>query len=85
MTAVGSRIMHGARHEARAYVASGRSAVLSGLQTLADPGYTDVADVDLVRAKRPAGENLLEAHAQFDTALSAIHAAVERTISHLTT
>jgi hypothetical protein len=85
LAAVGAVPVHGARHDAHAYAASGLADSLNNLHTLADLGYTGVDGIDIVPIKRLAGGELDESQATFNTELSAIRAAVEHVIAHLKT
>lgn len=82
LVAVGATPVHGARHDAHAYAASGLCEVLTDLHTLADLG---VDGIDLVPVKRRAGADHDETQAAFNTDLSKIRAAVEHAIAHLKT
>jgi hypothetical protein len=85
VAAIGAIPIPGARHDAHAYAASGLAATLQDLHTLADLGYIGVDGIDIVPIKRLPGGQLNEADTQFNTALSAIRAAVEHAIAHLKT
>lgn len=85
LAAVGAIPVHGARHDAHAYQASGLAGSLSGIHTLADLGYTGVDGIDIVPIKRLAGGDLDDSQAEFNTHLSAIRATVEHVIAHLKT
>jgi hypothetical protein len=81
---VGGQIpVHGARHDAHAYAASGLAATLTDIHTLADFGY--VGFDGIVPTKKPAGIDLNTDQTEFNTQLSAIRAAVERAAAHLKT
>ena len=77
--------MHGARHDAYAYQASGLKDLLTSVDTAADLGYTGVAGIRIVPLRTPPGGQLDDSQAAFNTALSKIRAAAERAIAHLTT
>jgi hypothetical protein len=85
LVAVGMTIVHGARHDAHAYAASGLADLLADIDTVADSGYVGVDGIDLVPYKKPPGRELHESQAAFNTALSGIRAAVERAVAHLKT
>ncbi|MGH3973690.1 MAG: transposase family protein [Pseudonocardiaceae bacterium] len=85
LAAVGPIPVHGARHDAHAFDASGLAAALTDLATLADLGYVGVTGIELVPFKRLPGADLTTSQAEFNTALSKIRAAVEHAIAHLKT
>jgi hypothetical protein len=85
LAAVGPIPVHGARHDAHAFAASGLTAVLTDMPTAADLGYVGVHGIDIVPFKRPPGGDLTTTQAQFNTSLSKIRAAVEHAIAHLKT
>src|SRR5258707_6930791 len=70
LVAVGMTIVHGARHDAHAYAASGLADLLADIDTVADSGYVGVDGIDLVPYKKPPGRELHESQAAFNTALS---------------
>jgi transposase len=77
--------VHGARHDAHAYAASGLAEALSGLHTAADLGYVGVTGIDVVPVRKPAGHDLHPDHVAFNNQLSPIRAAVERAVAHVKT
>jgi hypothetical protein len=85
LAAVGPIPVHGARHDAHAFAASGLTALLADMPTAADLGYVGVEGIEIVPFKRFPGGDLDTAQAEFNTALSKIRAAVERAIAHLKT
>ncbi|HZA16740.1 MAG TPA: transposase family protein [Pseudonocardiaceae bacterium] len=85
LAAVGPIPVHGARHDAHAFTASGLAALLADTPTAADLGYVGVEGIEIVPFKRLPGGNLTTSQAEFNTALSKIRAAVEHAISHLKT
>ncbi|MGH3632206.1 MAG: transposase family protein [Sciscionella sp.] len=85
VAAVGATPVHGARHDAHAYAASGLAAALAGLHTVADLGYVGVDGIDLAPIRKPAGTDLHDTQARFNTQLSKIRAAVEHANAHLKT
>jgi DDE superfamily endonuclease len=85
LAAVGPIPVHGARHDAHAFAASGLTAVLADLPTAADLGYVGVQGIEIVPFKRPPDGDLNTSQAEFNTALSKIRAAVEHAIAHLKT
>jgi hypothetical protein len=85
VVAISTTPVHGARHDAYAYAASGLAAALTELHTAADLGYVGVGGIDVVPVKKPAGQDLHPDHAAFNNQLSPIRAAVERAVAHLKT
>jgi hypothetical protein len=82
IAAIGPVPVHGARHDAYAYAASGLAELLAGLHTMADLGYVGVGGIDLVPAKRLPGRDLHERQLVFNKDHSVIRAAVERAVAH---
>ena len=85
LAAVGPVPVHGARHDAYAFAASGLAAVLTDYPTLADLGYVGVDGIDTVPYKRFPATDLNAGQIAFNTALSKARAAVEHAIAHLKT
>ena len=85
VAAIGPVPVHGARHDAHAYAASGLKDLIAGHDTAADLGYTGVDGITTVPCKTPPGGNLHESQTAFNSGLSAIRAAVERAVAHLKT
>lgn len=85
IAAIGPVPVHGARHDAHAFGASGLKDLLAGADTAADLGYTGVAGIQVVPFRTPPGGHLDGSQAAFNTALSKIRAAVEHAIAHLKT
>jgi hypothetical protein len=85
LAAVGPIPVHGARHDAHAFAASGLTALLADMPTAADLGYVGVEGIEIVPFKRLPGGDLDNAQTDFNTALSKIRAAVEHAIAHLKT
>lgn len=85
LAGVGTTPVHGARHDAHAYTASGLAEALTGVHTAADLGfgYTGVAGIDLIPIRKPAGAELHESQSAFNNELSSVCAAVEHAIAHL--
>jgi hypothetical protein len=70
--------VHGARHDAYAYEASGLKSPLENVRNnAADLGYTGVDGIDIVPYGRPPGRHLNDWQGEFNTHLSKIRAAVE--------
>jgi hypothetical protein len=85
VAAVGLFAVHGARHDAYAFEASGLKAALKDIHAAGDLGYVGVGGVDVIPFKRSAGCDLRDCEAEFNAAFSRIRAAIERAISHLKT
>jgi transposase len=85
IAAIGPLAVHGARHDAHAFEASGLKAKLAGIETAADLGYIGVEGITIVPYKKPVGIDLLDSRTESNTLLSKIRAAVERAIAHVKT
>jgi len=85
IAAVGPFAVHGARHDAFAFEASGLKGILAGIHAAADLGYVGVEGIDIVPVKRLAAGKLDECQTEFNVAFSKIRAAVERAVAHLKT
>jgi hypothetical protein len=77
--------VHGARHDAYAFAASGLKAALKDIHAAGDLGYVGVEGVDVIPFKRSAGCDLHDCDVAFNAALGRIRAAIERAIAHLKT
>jgi hypothetical protein len=82
IAAVGPFAVHGARHDAYAFEASGLKAILADIPAAADLGYIGVDGIEIIPIKRAAGCDLRACDAEFNTAFSKVRAAVERAIAH---
>jgi hypothetical protein len=85
LAAIGPYPVHGARHYAHAYGASGLKDLMEDIHTLADLGYIGVEGVDLVPIKRRPGQELSEKAKRANLGLSKVRAAVERAVAHVKT
>src|SRR3954471_15784261 len=72
LVAVGATPVHGARHDAHAFAASGLAVLLAETPTVADLGYVGVEGIDIVPVKRLPGDDLTKNQAEFNAALSKI-------------
>jgi hypothetical protein len=57
IVAISTTPVHGARHDAHAYAASGLADALADLHTVADLGYVGVDGIDLVPTTPPSTPN----------------------------
>jgi hypothetical protein len=83
IVAIGPFAVHGARHDAYAFEASGLKGILADVPAAGDLGYVGVEGIGIVPVKRAAGCGLRVCDAEFNTAFSKIRAAIERAIAHL--
>jgi hypothetical protein len=60
IAAIGPLSVHGARHDAYAYAASGLADLVAGLHRIGDLGYVGVAGIDLIGYKRLPRHELSE-------------------------
>jgi len=82
---VGPVAVHGARHDAHAFEASGLKELLTGIPTVADLGYVGVDGIETAPIKNGAGGELRPCDSEFNTELSQLRSAVERAVAHLKT
>ena len=81
VAATGAVPVHGARHDAHAFQASG----LKNLPAAADPGYTGVDGIAIVPFRTPPGGRLHDSQAAFNKEPSGIRAAAERAVASVKT
>ena len=81
VAAIGAVPVHGARHDAHAFQASG----LKNLPAAADPGYTGVDGIAIVPFRTPPGGRSHDSQAASSKELSGIRAAAERAAASVKT
>ncbi len=85
VAAIGPVPLHGARHDAYAFEASGLKALLENSRepdnTGADLGYIGVSGIGIVPFKRVNGRELKDWQREFNTDLSKIRSAVEHAVA----
>jgi hypothetical protein len=81
LVAVGETPVHGARHDAHAYAASGLAEELAGLDTVADLGYLGVEGIHIAPIRKPPHADLHPSQTEFNAQLSKIRAAVEHAVA----
>ena len=85
VAAIGPDPVHGARHDAHAFEASGLKTLLAGLPAAADLGYTGVEGIAIVPFRTPPGGRLHDSQTAFNKELSGIRAAAERAVASVKT
>ena len=89
VAAIGPVPVHGARHDAYAFEASGLKEILeksiTAGNTGADLGYIGVDGIGVVPFKRLSGAELLDWQREFNTIFSKIRAAVEHAVAKVKT
>lgn len=85
VAAVGPVPVHGARHDAHAFAASGLKDLISRHGAVGDLGYTGVDGITITGCKTPPGGGLHPSQATFNKDISSIRAANERAVAHLKT
>jgi hypothetical protein len=85
VAAIGPDPVHGARHDAHAFEASGLKTLLAGLPAAADLGYLGVEGIAIVPFRTPPGGQLHDSQAAFNKDLSGIRAAAERAVASVKT
>ena len=86
VAAIGPVPVHGARHDAYAFDASGLKALLEHLvNKVADLGYTGVDGIEIVPFKRSGGKELGDSQSEFNALLSRIRSAVEHAVAKVKT
>ena len=85
VAAIGPVPVHGARHDAYAFEASGLKDLLEKSRnpddTAADLGYIGVDGIGIVPFRKPKGGKLKDWQREFNTALSKIRSTVEHAIA----
>jgi hypothetical protein len=74
--------VHGSRHDAHAWGASGLAEHLAGFDIIADLGYVGVASMT-TGTRRQSGVELTDRERTLNASLSGIRASIERAIAHL--
>lgn len=89
VAAIGPIPVHGARHDAYAFAASGLKALLEKSRnrddTAADLGYIGVDGIGTVPFRKPEGGKLEDWQREFNTTLSKIRSAVEHAVAKVKT
>lgn len=81
LLAVGTPV-HGARHDAHCWHASGLADSMAGMHILADLGYVGVDGLETGIRRKP-GQRLTDRERTLNRSLSAVRSAIERAIAHL--
>lgn len=81
LLALGNPI-HGSRHDAHAYSASGLADRLAGCEVIADLGYVGVAGI-MTGTRRPPGGQLTDRQRTANQSLSGVRSVIEQTIGHI--
>ena len=82
IAAVGPLAVHGARHDAYAFQASGLKEILAGIPAIGDLGYVGVEGVDIVPIKRAVTCELRDCDKEFNTGIAKIRALNEQAVAH---
>lgn len=89
VAAIGPVPVHGARHDAYAYEASGLKEILDATgdpeNSGADLGYVGVDGIRIVPFKKPSGGELLEWQREFNAIYSKVRATVEHAVAKVKT
>jgi hypothetical protein len=85
LAAIGPLAVHGARHDAHAFAASGLKELLADIPTAGDLGYVGVEGISITPIKRAAGCDLRECDEEFNLTFNSIRAAIERAVATLKT
>ena len=89
VAAIGPVPVHGARHDAHAYEASGLKEILDAAgdpdNSGADLGYIGVEGIRIVPFRKPSGRELLEWQKEFNADYSKIRAVVEHAVAKVKT
>jgi hypothetical protein len=89
VAAIGPVPVHGARHDAYAYEASGLKEILDATgdpdNSGADLGYVGVEGIKIVPFKKPSGGELKDWQREFNDAYSKIRSAVEHAVAKVKT
>lgn len=82
IAAIGPRAVHGARHDAHAFEASGLKGIMDGISTIGDLGYAGVEGIDIVPIKRAPKCELRPCDKQLNTSIAKIRALNEQAVAH---
>jgi len=85
VAATGAVPVHGARHDAHAFEASGPKNLLAGLPAAADLGYPGADGIAIVPFRTPPGGRSHDSQAASSKELSGIRAAAERAVASVKT
>lgn len=85
IAAVGPRAVHGARHDAYAFEASGLKQMLVDIDIGGDRGYIGVEGIGITPIKRAAGCDLRVCDEEFNTDFNGIRALMEQAVATLKT
>lgn len=85
LAAVGPRAVHGARHDAYAFEASGLKQIMEGTSAIGDLGYVGVNGIDIAGYKRAPRCELRDCDKEFNTEISKIRALNEQAVASLKT
>jgi hypothetical protein len=81
IAAVGSRAVHGARHDAYALEASGLKEIIAEFDTIGDLGYVGVDGISIVPIKRAPKCDLRDVDKAFNTQVAKVRALNEQAIA----
>jgi hypothetical protein len=85
IAAIGPLAVHGARHDAHAFKASGLKKLLAEIPAAGDLGYVGVEGIQIIPIKRAAKCDLRPCDDEFNKAFNGIRAAIERAVATLKT
>jgi DDE superfamily endonuclease len=85
VAAVGPLAVHGARHDAHAFAASGLKELLTDITAAGDLGYVGVEGIAITPIKRASECDLRPCDEEFNLAFNSIRAAIERAVATLKT
>ena len=83
IAAVGPIAVHGARHDAHAFEASGLKQIIAEFSAIGDLGYVGVDGITIAPIKRAPGCDIRDCDKKFNTELSKIRALVEQAVATL--
>ena len=83
IAAVGPGAVHGARHDAHAFAASGLKQLLAGIPAIGDLGYAGVDGITIVPIKRAPKCDIRGCDKEFNTAVAALRALNEQAVATL--
>lgn len=81
VAAVGPIAVHGARHDAYAFQASGLKQIIAGFSAIGDLGYTGVDGITIAPIKRAPHCDIRDCDKKFNIEISKIRALVEQAVA----